>query len=390
MLVVMIVFVAVLLHLAAASMLPVVWAWGASSVVTLLVVVLIRAFSAKGQEVPPATQQTSNAVQVNAVDGVLLRTYEHFSTHFSGANADLAQVQQLMEDAIAKLLESFSGMHQLIEQQRQLGNEVVEGAGNENDGLMTAQLNETTDTLKLLVGSIVNNSKAGVELVEKMETLSAEVKGVLEILGEIDAISKQTNLLALNAAIEAARAGEAGRGFAVVADEVRKLSSRAEHFSSQIRGNIGKVHGSIQETEDYISKMASLDMSFALDAKSRLDNTLLHVQQANHKMSEVIVKQNVISGKVDQVVGAAVTSLQFQDMVGQLIGHSRLRLDTMQNAWLSIDELAKREQTGAGLSADEIEQLSSEIVAGFALADQVGARNPVRQEKMESSDIELF
>ncbi|MDD5613326.1 MAG: hypothetical protein PHF75_09810, partial [Gallionella sp.] len=138
MLVVMIVFVAVLLHLAAASMLPVVWAWGASSVVTLLVVVLIRTFSAKGQEVPPATQQTSNAVQVNAVDGVLLRTYEHFSTHFSGANADLAQVQQLMEDAIAKLLESFSGMHQLIEQQRQLGNEVVEGAGNENDGLMTA------------------------------------------------------------------------------------------------------------------------------------------------------------------------------------------------------------------------------------------------------------
>ncbi|MDD5611806.1 MAG: methyl-accepting chemotaxis protein [Gallionella sp.] len=255
---------------------------------------------------------------------------------------------------------------------------------------MTAQLNETTDTLKLLVGSIVNNSKAGVELGEKMETLSAVVKGVLEILGEIDAISKQTNLLALNAAIEAARAGEAGRGFAVVADEVRKLSSRAEHFSSQIRGNIGKVHGSIQETEDYISKMASLDMSFALDAKSRLDNTLLHVQQANHKMSEVIVKQNVISGKVDQVVGAAVTSLQFQDMVGQLIGHSRLRLDTMQNAWLSIDELAKREQTGAGLSADEIEQLSSEIVAGFALADQVGARNPVRQEKMESSDIELF
>ena len=388
--IIIVLLAAILLHWMSGSMLSGGWIWVLNSVVTLLAVLLIRRSTQQGESNLQSANSRPIHPGITAVDGVLLKTHQQFSTHFNGANEDLAQVQNLLGDAIQKLLDSFSGMHQLIEEQREIGNEATDGSGDEHEGLMTAQLNETTETLKMLVGSIINNSKAGVELVEKMEAISVQVKGMLDVLGEIDAISKQTNLLALNAAIEAARAGEQGRGFAVVADEVRKLSGRSDHFSNLIRTSVSQVHGAIEETEGYISRMASLDMNFALDAKSRLDNTLNHVQQANKKMSDVIVKQNEISSKVDQVVGAAVTSLQFQDMVGQLLGHSRLRLDTMQNAWQRIDSLAKREQEGTRLSAAEIEQLSIEIVAVFELADQVSARNPVRQNTMESSDIELF
>lgn len=381
---------AILLHWMSGSMLSGGWIWVLNSVVTLLAVLLMRRSAQRERINHAVSEKLADCTDITAVDGVLLKTHEQFSTHFNGANEDLAQVQNLLGDAIQKLLDSFSGMHQLIEEQREIGNEATNGSHDDQQGVMTAQLNETTETLKMLVGSIINNSKAGVELIEKMEVISVQVKGMLDVLSEIDAISKQTNLLALNAAIEAARAGEQGRGFAVVADEVRKLSARSDHFSNQIRNSVSQVHGAIEETEAYISKMASLDMNFALSAKTRLDKTLSHVQEANRKMSDVIVKQNEISSKVDQVVGAAVTSLQFQDMVGQLLGHSRLRLDTMQNAWQRIDSLAKREQEGVRLTAAEIEQLSMEIVAVFALADQVSARNPVRQDTMESSDIELF
>jgi hypothetical protein len=107
-------------------------------------------------------------------------------------------------------------------------------------------------------------------------------------------------------------------------------------------------------------------------------------------MSQAVVKQNEITARVDQVVGSAVTSLQFQDIAGQLLGHSRLRLDTLQEAWQHIEEMAKREQTGVPVTSGEIEQLSVTITELFSKADQVSSRNPVRQDKMDSQDIELF
>ena len=283
---------------------------------------------------------------------MLLQTHPEFAAHFVGSNDDLSQIQSLLGDAIEKLLSSFSGMHQLIQAQR----DAAASVANEGDASIENSLSETSETLKRSV-TIINNSKIGMELVEKMESVSQQVQGILQVLGEIDSISKQTNLLSLNAAIEAARAGESGRGFAVVADEVRKLSARAEHFSQQIRGNVKQVHSAILDAEQSINQMASLDMDFALGSKNRLDAIMQRVQQSNQDMSLVIIKQNEISGKVNEVVGNAVTSLQFQDMVSQLLQHSRLRLDSMQEAWNIIGDLAKAEQGGESTTPDAADRV---------------------------------
>ena len=307
--------------------------------------------------------------------------------HFAGSNDDLSQIQSLLGDAIGKLLSSFEGMHQLIQEQRDAA---VSVAGEGGIASIQNSLGETSETLKALVGSIVNNSKIGMELVEKMEAVSQQVQGILQVLGEIDAISKQTNLLSLNAAIEAARAGESGRGFAVVADEVRKLSARAEHFSQQIRGNVKQVHSAIVDAEQSINNMASLDMDFALDFEESPGRNHAARTASNLEMSQVIVKQTEISGKVNEVVGNAVTSLQFQDMVNQLLQHSSLRLDSMQEAWRIIGDLAKEEQSGRLASSDEADRVRQKIVEIFKSANQISQRNPVRQEHMQSGDIDLF
>lgn len=366
-----------------------------SSVITLVAVVVVYFNSATSVQSSTNSDEEHASAQNSkdgAVDGLFINTHEQFATHFSGAQDDLGQVQTLLSDAISKLLGSFDGMHNLIREQRDVALTVAgnNGEGGDDDAALKDHLEETSETLKALVGSIINNSKTGIELAEKMESVSQQVHGILAVLGEIDSISKQTNLLSLNAAIEAARAGEAGRGFAVVADEVRKLSSRAEHFSKQIRGNVTMVNNAIIETEGVINRMASLDMAFALQSKQRLDIVLTKVQLVNQTMSTVIEKQTEISSKVDDVVGAAVTSLQFQDMVSQLLQHSVQRIDCMHSAWTSMGEVAKQEQSGVSISRQQVERVTQDIAAVFERAEHLSSKNPVRQEQMSSGDIELF
>jgi len=323
-----------------------------------------------------------------------------FASHFETTRAELDRAKQIFTDAIAKLIESFHAMSAQAQRQQELGMNVVgqyrgtadaEGKVVSDFELFARQ---TSETLGSFVGSVVENSKLAMELVEMTDRIASEMRQILGMLGEIDGISKQTNLLALNAAIEAARAGEAGRGFAVVADEVRDLSGRTSHFSQQIRGLMQNMQQAIGETETAINKMAAQDMTFALKSKQDVEQAMQDVESLNRRTSETVAELNQIAAVMESSVNQAVVSLQFQDMVTQLLGHAGNRIDELQSVITEIGSASSL--LGAADSGLDPERRSA-LQARLATAAQrlaeirhVVDNNPVKQEGFASGGVELF
>ena len=134
--------------------------------------------------------------------------------------------------------------------------------------------------------------------------LDSDVKNIASILGVIRGIAEQTNLLALNAAIEAARAGEQGRGFAVVADEVRVLAQKTTQSTSEIETMISNLQSSSKTASNVIeSCMSDMDMSVeqassANSAMEEIQALILEISHMSTHISQAAAEQSETSGDI--------------------------------------------------------------------------------------------
>ena len=314
----------------------------------------------------------------------------HLSQQAAASASDIERVRSILTEAIEKLTASFHQMHQRTEEQKRVAlsvtQEIHDAGGGMGDFLLT-----TSNSMQSIVDSVVANSKLAMEMVTMIEAIESRARAVDGILSEIGGIAKQTNLLALNAAIEAARAGEAGRGFAVVADEVRTLSMRTQQFSEQISKLMVAMSASVRETEGAIEKMASQDMTFALESKQRVENIVHSLDDMRRGQQTIITAMGGEAGELERGVQDAIIALQFQDMVNQLLGHVKNRLDGMNQTAEGFRELSR----AAGRGGDnKLAEVIQSRIGGLrdkveTLAAQ-SANHPVRQQGMGAGDVELF
>ena len=178
-------------------------------------------------------------------------------------------------------------------------------------------LEEGSGVIKETLGSIENISTTVGEAASTISELNGHTQQISEIIGVIRGIADQTNLLALNAAIEAARAGEQGRGFAVVADEVRNLASRSAASTQQITGMISKIQSgadaSIRSMENTVNNV-SRGVTLANQTGEAIASIQSHASNLTGLMGEIshtLREQSTAANEVVSTVGN-ITSLSEQ------------------------------------------------------------------------------
>jgi methyl-accepting chemotaxis protein len=299
---------------------------------------------------------------------------------------DTSRLQNLLRDAIGKLISSFTNLHSLLRDQQSIASDLTQNYQSDrsdSSGSFQDFVTSISNTLSVFVETTVSTSRSSMQLVERIDVIRAKVDSILTILAEINAIAGQTNLLALNAAIEAARAGEAGRGFAVVADEVRALSNRSSGFAENIRVLVNDVHGAVAGAEGALRQLAEHDMTFTMRSKQEVERMMTGLQATNTQIIGVVENMSAISEHVGNEVNTAVTALQFQDMSDQLLAHLQNRLQT----WQSIsDSAATLTAQQWGEDSQSLQNALHRCAAELAKLQHV----PVQQRNVDSGSVELF
>ncbi|CAI8974002.1 methyl-accepting chemotaxis protein [Pseudomonas sp. fls2-241-R2A-110] len=336
----------------------------AAWVITRLIVAPLRSVIRVAQQI--AAGDLSATVEVTRRDeiGQLMQAMQQMgaglSTIVSGLQAGIEQLASsaqslsaVTEQTNLEVSSQKEETEQVATAMNQMTATVHDVARNAEEAAQAAQ---TADGKVESGQQVVRQSMARIEQLadsatsasSSIESLSAEIQNIGTVLSVIKSVAEQTNLLALNAAIEAARAGEQGRGFAVVADEVRALAKRTQQSTEEIERLVSALRSAAQSSVQQIQnsgELVKLAVSDALQTESALGSIAAAVsliQQMNQQIAAAAEEQSSVAEEINRSVtsirasadqsslamqGNAASSIELAQLGIELkgmVGHFRL------------------------------------------------------------------
>lgn len=316
-----------------------------------------------------------NLEQMEKIKEELVPAFIECETNISG-------IKSTQDDAVNTLSASFSSLQDLVRVQAETIQRLIKV--DDNGDLLYSQkmrifADSTGETLDKFIKSTVDMSASSMALLDQVTQIYESVPEVLKAVKDIDSIADQTNLLALNAAIEAARAGEHGRGFAVVADEVRSLSNRSSQFSDAIQSQLNAMSSQIEGLTSEVGELASYDVSYVIDAKKDINDALSSIINKAESDSDVTAGLEKVAHDLEHSLSEAIRGLQFGDINGQNL---EFTLNSLSFIRQQINDLSL---TNLSETTDELNKHVSTL-----RARKLQAHNPVSATSMDAGEIDFF
>jgi len=246
----------------------------------------------------------------------------------AGSIAQLTETQQQSTEMIA------TAMTEMASSANNVADSASDTARNTDEADKQSQhtqqlIHNTVDNIQGLAGQLNTASEA-------VANLDSDVNNIVKVLDVIGDIAEQTNLLALNAAIEAARAGEQGRGFAVVADEVRNLAGRTQSSTKEIQLMINNLQEGSRNAIQTMEVCATTS-----------ESTVTESQSASEALQQIVIALESISSMSHQIATAAAEQTQVSDDISKRINMNEESGNQLSNV---VTESHNSTQTLASLS----------------------------------------